>query len=77
MVMTKGQVAHDTVPFFMERFGDAYAAQLENFAQNVLHHRDPPITVDDGVEALQSGDRGDAGAEDGQRSRADGGVVEG
>ena len=53
MVMTKGQVAHDTVPFFMERFGDAYAAQLENFAQNVLHHRDPPITVDDGVEALR------------------------
>jgi scyllo-inositol 2-dehydrogenase (NAD+) len=53
MVMTKGQVAHDTVPYFMERFGDAYVAQLENFAQNVLHHRDPPITVDDGVEALR------------------------
>jgi scyllo-inositol 2-dehydrogenase (NAD+) len=53
MVMTKGQVAHDTVPFFMERFGDAYAAQLENFAQNVLRHRDPPVTVDDGVEALR------------------------
>jgi inositol 2-dehydrogenase len=53
MVMTKGQVAHDTVPFFMERFGDAYTAQLENFAQNVLNHRDPPVTVDDGVEALR------------------------
>src|SRR6188508_1821167 len=24
MVMTKGSVAHDTVPFFMERFGEAY-----------------------------------------------------
>ena len=53
MVMTKGMVAHDTVPFFMERFGDAYRAQLENFALNVLQDRQPPITVDDGVEALK------------------------
>ena len=27
-VMTKNQVAHDTVPFFMERFRDAYPTQL-------------------------------------------------
>ena len=53
MVMTKGQVAHDTVPYFMERFGEAYTAQLENFARNVLEDRKPPITVDDGVEALR------------------------
>jgi scyllo-inositol 2-dehydrogenase (NAD+) len=53
MVMTKGQVAHDTVPYFMERFGEAYAVQLENFARNVLDGRQPPITVDDGVEALR------------------------
>ena len=53
LVMTKGAVTHDTVPFFMERFGEAYAAQLENFAQNVLHERTPPVTVDDGVEALR------------------------
>jgi scyllo-inositol 2-dehydrogenase (NAD+) len=53
MVMTKGQVAHDTVPYFMERFAEAYTAQLENFARNVLDQREPPITVDDGVEALR------------------------
>ena len=53
MVMTKGVVAHDTVPYFMERFGEAYTAQLENFARNVLENREPPITVDDGVEALR------------------------
>ena len=52
MVMTKGQVAHDTVPYFMERFGEAYTAQLENFARNVLDDRQPPITVEDGVAAL-------------------------
>jgi inositol 2-dehydrogenase len=53
LVMTKGQVAHDTVPYFMERFAEAYTAQLENFARNVLEDRTPPITVDDGVEALR------------------------
>jgi len=53
MVMTKGLVAHDTVPYFMERFGEAYTTQLENFAQNVLRGRQPPITVDDGVQALR------------------------
>ena len=46
-------MAHDTVPYFMERFGEAYTTQLENFAQNVLRGRQPPITVDDGVEALR------------------------
>jgi scyllo-inositol 2-dehydrogenase (NAD+) len=53
MIMTKGMVAHDTVPYFMERFGEAYTTQLENFAQNVLQQRQPPITVDDGIEALR------------------------
>jgi inositol 2-dehydrogenase len=53
LIMTKGVVAHDTVPYFMERFAQAYTAQLENFAQNVLQGRQPPITVDDGVQALR------------------------
>jgi inositol 2-dehydrogenase len=52
-VMTKEGVTHDTVPYFMERFRDAYTTQLENFAQNVLNGRPAPITVDDGVEALK------------------------
>ncbi len=56
MIMTKANgVSHDTVPYFMERFRDAYTNQLQNFAQNVLHHRDPPITIDDGMEALRVG----------------------
>ena len=48
-------VSHDTVPYFMERFRDAYTNQLQNFAQNVLHDRTPPITIDDGMEALRVG----------------------
>ena len=55
MVMTKNSVAHDTVPYFMERFRDAYTTQLQNFAQNVLQQRTPPITIDDGLEALRLG----------------------
>jgi scyllo-inositol 2-dehydrogenase (NAD+) len=52
-VMTKNNVAHDTVPYFMERFERAYTLQLQNFAQNVLGDREAPITIADGVEALR------------------------
>jgi inositol 2-dehydrogenase len=55
MLLTKNSVAHDTVPYFMERFRDAYTAQLQNFAQNVLQERQPPITIEDGLEALRIG----------------------
>jgi inositol 2-dehydrogenase len=55
-IMTKANgVSHDTVPYFMERFRDAYTNQLQNFAQNVLDDREPPITIDDGLEALRVG----------------------
>jgi len=55
MLLTKNSVAHDTVPYFMERFHDAYTTQLQNFAQNVLNDRTPPITIEDGLEALRIG----------------------
>jgi scyllo-inositol 2-dehydrogenase (NAD+) len=54
-VMKKNNVSHDTVPYFMERFREAYTLQLQNFAQNVLQDREPPITIDDGLEALRLG----------------------
>jgi inositol 2-dehydrogenase len=53
VVMTRTGVAHDTVPYFMERFRDAYTTQLENFAKNVLDGREPPVTIDDGIQALR------------------------
>jgi predicted dehydrogenase len=55
MVLTKNCVAHDTVPYFMERFRDAYTTQLQNFAQNVQKQQPPPITIVDGLEALRLG----------------------
>jgi scyllo-inositol 2-dehydrogenase (NAD+) len=55
-VLTKANgVSHDTVPYFMERFRDAYTNQLQNFAQNVQKQQPPPITIDDGLEALRVG----------------------
>ena len=53
LVLTKGSVSHDTVPYFMERFAGAYTTQLQNFAGNVLGGRPAPITLDDGIEALR------------------------
>src|SRR6185369_3586322 len=47
LVMTANSVAHDTVPYFMERFAGAYTAQLEDFANAVLTGRPPSITIDD------------------------------
>jgi inositol 2-dehydrogenase len=55
LVLTKNSVAHDTVPYFMERFRDAYTNQLQNFAQNVQQQNAPPITIADGLEALRLG----------------------
>ena len=53
LVMTPNSIAHDTVPYFMERFGESYTTQLSDFAQNLLADRPPPITLDDRLRALQ------------------------
>jgi scyllo-inositol 2-dehydrogenase (NAD+) len=53
LVMTENSVAHDTVPYFMERFERAYTRQLQDFARNVLDGRQPPVTIDDGIGALR------------------------
>ncbi len=52
-VMTKNHIAHDTVPFFMERFRDAYPTQLQNFVDNLRDDHEPPITIDDAMGSLR------------------------
>ena len=52
-ILKQNQVSHDTVPYFMERFAHAYTAQLQNFADNLRQDHPPPITLDDGIRALQ------------------------
>jgi len=53
LVMTKEGITHDVVPHFMERFGNAYLAQIQNFVDNVLKEKQPAISIDDGIAALQ------------------------
>ncbi|MFQ5928488.1 MAG: Gfo/Idh/MocA family oxidoreductase [Acidobacteriota bacterium] len=55
LVMRKNNIAHDTVPFFEERFGEAYVRQLQNFVDNLLNDRSPPVSVVDGIKALEVG----------------------
>jgi inositol 2-dehydrogenase len=52
-VMKKNSISHDTVPYFMERFAQAYTAQLQDFAQNVLQQRPAKVTIDDGLAAIR------------------------
>ena len=52
-VLTENCVSHDTVPYFPQRFEDAYRLQLRDFALNVTHRRQPRIQVEDGVEAIR------------------------
>jgi inositol 2-dehydrogenase len=53
LILTEQGVTHDTVPYFMERFGQAYVSQLENFVSNVVEGKPAPITCDDGIAALR------------------------
>ena len=53
LTMTRNHVAHDTVPYFMERFERAYTAQLQDFASNVIGGKAPAVTIQDGIEALR------------------------
>jgi len=53
LVLTKGNVGHDTVPYFMERFGQAYRAQLQHFVDRFLSGQPPTITCADGLAALK------------------------
>jgi len=53
LVMNEAGVTHDVVPYFPERFGDAYVSQLSDFVQNVCSRKPSVITIDDGIAALQ------------------------
>jgi scyllo-inositol 2-dehydrogenase (NAD+) len=53
MILTKEGVTHDTVPYFMERFEQAYVTQLQDFVDNVRNDKPAPITCDDGIAAMR------------------------
>ena len=53
LVMTKEGINHDVVPHFMERFGNSYLAQIQNFVNNVIEDNEPHVTLNDGIAALK------------------------
>jgi len=55
LVLKKEGVIHDTVPYFMERFEQAYITQLKDFVNKVLDQKEPSVTINDGQSALLVG----------------------
>ncbi len=55
LVMTRQGISHDTIPGFMERFGDAYAAEIRDFVACILEDREPSVTGDDARKATAIG----------------------
>ncbi len=65
LLMTRLGVTHDTVPYFMERFGEAYSAEIRDFVRCILENRPPSVTGQDarrataiGIAATRSLDEG-------------------
>lgn len=46
-VLTPAGVTHDTIPYFMERFGVAYASELRDFVTCIAENRPPRVTGQD------------------------------
>ncbi len=55
LTLTRAGVTHDTVPFFMERFAEAYAAEIQDFVRNVVEDRPPSVTGEDARAATAIG----------------------
>ena len=52
LMLTPEGISHDAVPYFMERFENAYLAQIQNFAEHVRKGLPPFITAEDAMAAL-------------------------
>lgn len=55
LVLTRAGVTHDTVPYFMERFGTAYAEEIRVFVRHIINNTQPTITGEDARAATAIG----------------------
>ena len=55
LVKTRTGITHDTVPYFMERFGEAYATEIKDFINCLEKDKTPAITGEDGRKATAIG----------------------
>ncbi|MFH1446861.1 MAG: Gfo/Idh/MocA family oxidoreductase, partial [Chloroflexota bacterium] len=61
LILTRKGVTHDTVPYFMERFGLAYGDEIRAFVRHIIDGTQPDVTGEDakaatiiGIAATQS-----------------------
>ncbi|HPS41108.1 MAG TPA: inositol 2-dehydrogenase [Anaerolineaceae bacterium] len=55
LVLTRNGVTHDTVPYFMERFGIAYAEEVRVFVRHILENTTPTVSGEDARAATAIG----------------------
>jgi inositol 2-dehydrogenase len=55
LLLTRGGAQHDVTPYLMERFGDAYRAQIGHFVSSVLNGTPPAVGGRDGLASLEIG----------------------
>jgi scyllo-inositol 2-dehydrogenase (NAD+) len=53
LMLTPEGITHDAVPYFMERFENAYLAQIQNFVEHARNGLPPAITGTDAMAALR------------------------
>ncbi|MBE7474202.1 MAG: inositol 2-dehydrogenase [Anaerolineae bacterium] len=53
LVLTRQGISHDMVPYLMERFGEAYLAQAQDFVERVRAEQPPVVTGQDARAALE------------------------
>ncbi len=55
VLLTRSGAQHDVVPYLMERFGDAYRAQMQHFVNCVRDDQPPAVGGADALAALEIG----------------------
>ena len=53
VIMTENSIAHDTVPYFMERFSTAFAEEMKGFIDCIVEDREPAVTGADARAAVR------------------------
>jgi predicted dehydrogenase len=55
VLLTRNGAQHDTVPYLLERFGDAYRAQIQHYADCLRTGKSPSVGGTDALAALKIG----------------------
>lgn len=65
--MTRAGISHDTVPYFMQRFGETYTAEIRDFVHFIVEDLEPSATGQDGWAATAIGIAATLSLDEGRR----------